>query len=317
MVSEARRATFPSSWHSCSARSSFSSPASAAGCKGRVPARVRDRAPDTSSPRKRERRNMLDFLRNLLDPLFSLMGATLFTFHGWGAPWWLAIIMLTIVVRMLLFPITYRQVKSMRRMQDLKPDMDGIRADYKDDVKKQREEMAKLYQERQVNQLGGCLPIVIQFPIFIVLYYTIRHFDTLESFRTGGLLWFQNLTAPDHLFILPVLYVLTMMASQELTIRNTATQQMQLMRFLPVIFGFFLARFPSGLFVYWITSNCITFAQNFVIYNVLPHKNVETEEVKPAQQERHEVPQAQKPTQNQKKSGRARNRKKKKMGKRK
>ena len=260
---------------------------------------------------------MLDFLRNLLDPLFSLMGATLSTFHGWGAPWWLAIIMLTIVVRTLLFPITYRQVKSMRRMQDLKPDMDGIRAEYKDDVKKQREEMAKLYQERQVNPLGGCLPIVIQFPIFIVLYYTIRHFDTLESFRTGGLLWFQNLTAPDHLFILPVLYVLTMMASQELTIRNTATQQMQLMRFLPVIFGFFLARFPSGLFVYWITSNCITFAQNFVIYNVLPHKNVETEEVKPAQQERHEVPQAQKPTQNQKKSGRARNRKKKKMGKRK
>src|SRR5215212_3358 len=140
---------------------------------------------------------MLDFLRNLLDPLFNLMGATLSTFHGWGAPWWLAIVMLTIVVRTLLFPITYRQVKSMRRMQDLKPDMDRIRAEYKDDVQKQRE----------VNPLGGCLPIFIQLPIFLVLYYTIRHFDTLESFRTGGLLWFQNLTQPDHLFILPVLYV--------------------------------------------------------------------------------------------------------------
>src|SRR5215212_7619093 len=81
---------------------------------------------------------MLDFLRNLLDPLFNLMGATLSTFHGWGAPWWLAIVMLTIVVRTLLFPITYRQVKSMRRMQDLKPDMDRIRAEYKDDVQKQR-----------------------------------------------------------------------------------------------------------------------------------------------------------------------------------
>jgi YidC/Oxa1 family membrane protein insertase len=260
---------------------------------------------------------MLDFLRNLLDPLFNLMGGTLSTFHGWGAPWWLAIVMLTIVVRTLLFPITYRQVKSMRRMQDLKPDMDRIRADYKDDVQKQREEMAKLYQERQVNPLGGCLPIFIQLPIFLVLYYTIRHFDTLESFRTGGLLWFQNLTQPDHLFILPVLYVLTMMASQELTIRNTAPQQKQLMRFLPIIFGVFLARFPAGLFVYWVTSNLITFAQNYMIYYVLPHKNVETEEVKPAQQERHEVPQAQKPTQNQKKSGRARNRKKKKVGKRK
>jgi len=269
---------------------------------------------------------MLDFLRNLLDPLFNLMGATLSTFHGWGAPWWLAIVMLTIVVRTLLFPITYRQVKSMRRMQDLKPDMDRIRAEYKDDVQKQREEMAKLYKERQVNPLGGCLPIFIQIPIFLVLYYTIRHFDTLESFRTGGLLWFQNLTQPDHLFILPVLYVLTMMASQELTIRNTATQQKQLMRFLPIIFGFFLARFPSGLFVYWITSNCITFTQNYVIYNVLPHKTTDAEEEKtpteaetkaiPAtKQEKREAPQPQKFAQDQKKSGRAKNRKK--VGKRK
>ncbi len=273
---------------------------------------------------------MIDFLRNMLDPLFSLMGATLSTFHGWGAPWWLSIMMLTIIVRTLLFPITYRQVKSMRRMQDLKPDMDRIRTEYKDDTQKQREEMAKLYQERRVNPLGGCLPVFIQLPIFLVLYYTIRHFDTLESFRTGGLFWFPDLTQPDHLFILPVFYVLTMMASQELTIRNTATQQKQLMRFLPVVFGFFLARFPSGLFVYWITSNCITFTQNYVIYNVLPHKKAETEEEKPPteaekktalatkkDQDKREVPRAQKPAQEQKKSGRAKNRKKKKVGKRK
>src|SRR5215204_1753691 len=265
---------------------------------------------------------MLDFLRNLLDPLFSIMGATLSTFHGWGAPWWLSIVMLTIVVRTLLFPITYRQVKSMRRMQDLKPDMDRIRAEHKDDVQKQREEMTKLYQERNVNPLGGCLPVVIQLPIFLVLYYTIRHFDKLASFRTGGLLWFTDLTQPDHLFILPVLYVLTMMASQELTIRNTAPQQAQLMRFLPIIFGFFLARFPAGLFVYWVTSNLITFAQNYVIYYVLPHKPVDTEGDKSStvaekkstpttEQEKPAVPQ------NQKKSGRARNRKKKKVGKKK
>jgi YidC/Oxa1 family membrane protein insertase len=267
---------------------------------------------------------MLEFLRNLLDPLFNLMGATLSTFHGWGAPWWLSIVMLTVVVRTLLFPITYRQVKSMRKMQDLKPDMDRIRAEYKDDVQKQREEMAKLYQERQVNPLGGCLPIFIQLPIFLVLYYTIRHFDTLESFRTGGLLWFQNLTQPDHLFILPVLYVATMMASQELTLRNTASQQKQLMRFLPIIFGFFLARFPSGLFVYWITSNCITFAQNYVIYYVLPHKKPETEEAKSSTETTGEtVPTANEEKekapvpQTQKKSGRAKNRKKKKVGKRK
>src|SRR5918994_381127 len=270
---------------------------------------------------------MLDSLRNLLDPLFNVTGGTLSTFHGWGAPWWLAIVMPTVVVRTLLFPITYRQVKSMRRMQDLKPDMDRIRAEYKDDVQKQREEMAKLYQERQVNPLGGCLPIFIQLPIFLVLYYTIRHFDTLESFRTGGLFWFQDLTQPDHLFILPVLYVLTMMAAQEISIRNTSPQQAQLMRMMPLVFGAFLAfsGFPSGLFVYWITSNCITFIQNYVI----PHQKPEDVQEEPPPETEMETSSAtkngdvngkalqnHKPAQPQTRSGRARNRKKKKVGKR-
>ena len=136
----------------------------------------------------------------------------------------------------------------MRRVRDLKPDMDRIRAEYKDDVKKQREEMAKLYQERKVNPLGGCLPILVQLPIFIVLYYTIRHFDTLESFRDR---WppvaLQNLTQPDHLFILPVLYVLTMMASQELTIRNTPLSRCSCAS-AHNLWASSSQRFPSGLF---------------------------------------------------------------------
>ena len=214
---------------------------------------------------------MLDFMRNLFDPLFSAMGATLTTFHGWGTPWWLAIVMLTVVVRTLLFPLTYRQVKNMRKMQDLKPEMDEVRARYKDDVPKQREEIARLYQERKVNPLGGCLPIFVQLPIFLVLYYTIRQFDKLDSFRTGGLFWFTDLTVADPLFILPVAYVVTMMASQELAMRNTVAQQKQIMRFMPLVFGFLLARFPAGLFVYWVASNLITFCQNYLIYRRVPH----------------------------------------------
>src|SRR5829696_4227927 len=190
--------------------------------------------------------------------------------------------------------------------------------------------MVKLYKERKLHPLGGCLPLVIQLPIFLVLYYTIRHFDTLESFRTGGLFWFQDLTQPDHLFILPVLYVLTMMASQEITIRNTAPQQAQLMRLMPLVFGAFLAfsGFPSGLFVYWITSNCITFAQNYVIYYVLPHKKSADleEDISSAEAEKKTAPAANqeeadkvqknhRPAQEQKKSGRTKNRKKKKVGK--
>jgi YidC/Oxa1 family membrane protein insertase len=213
---------------------------------------------------------MLQLLRNLFGPLFDLLGGTLLLFHGWGAPWWLSIIMLTIVVRTLLFPLTVRQVKSMRKMQDLKPDMDALREKHKDDPRKQQEELMKLYGERRVNPLGGCLPLFVQLPILIVLYYTIQEFERLESFRTGGLFWFQDLTAADPYFILPILYVLTMMASQEITIRRVDPQQRMIMRFLPPVFGFFVFSFPAGLFVYWVASNVITFFQNLIIYRNAP-----------------------------------------------
>jgi YidC/Oxa1 family membrane protein insertase len=266
---------------------------------------------------------MLDSLRNLFDPLFSIMGITLTTFHGWGAPWWLAIVLLTVVVRTLLFPITYRQVKSMRKMQELKPDMDRIKVEHKDDVPRQREEIARLYRERKVNPLGGCLPIFVQIPIFLVLYYTIRHFDRLDSFRTGGLFWFTDLTAADPLFILPVAYVVTMMASQELAMRNTVAQQKQIMRFMPIAFGVFLARFPAGLYVYWVTSNLITLCQNYVIYRHALHPPVA--EAGPAavpedttrKGQGEKVAPAPKTAESSTKSGRAKSRKKKGASKKK
>ncbi len=211
---------------------------------------------------------MLDFLRDFFDPLFDLLGFTLTSLHALGAPWWLAIVMLTIVARTLLFPLTIKQVKSMRNMQELKPDIDAIRTEHKEDPRKRQEELVKLYGERKVNPVGGCLPALVQLPIFLVLYYTIKEFETLDSFRTGGLLWFQDLTATDPLYILPVLYVVTMMASQEISARHAAPEQRKLMRFLPLVFGVVLAvgGFPAGLFVYWIASNSISFVQNYLIY---------------------------------------------------
>lgn len=221
---------------------------------------------------------MLQFLRDLFDPLFNVMGYILTTFHGWGAPWWLSIVMLTVVVRTFLFPLTIRQVKSMRKMQDLKPEMDKLRKEHKDDPQKLQQEMLKLYTERGANPLGGCLPILVQLPIFLVLYYTIREFDRLESFRTGGLFWFQDLTVYDPLYILPVLYIATMMISQEIAMQNTAPEQKRIMRFLPLVFGIVLLRFPAGLFVYWVSSNVISIFQNLLIYRNAPKPNVENEE---------------------------------------
>ena len=221
----------------------------------------------------------MSFLRDLFDPLFNLLGATLQEVHSLGAPWWLSIMLLTIGVRTLLFPLTVRQVKSMRGLQQLKPELDEIRKLHKEDPKKQQEETMKLYGERKVNPLNGCLPALVQLPIFLVLYYTIKEFENLESFRTGGLLWFQDLTAADPYFILPVFYVATMMASQEVILRRTNPQQKGLMRAMPLVFGLFLAfgGFPSGLFVYWVTSNIITLCQNLILYRNTPPKATEVE----------------------------------------
>ena len=222
-----------------------------------------------------------DFFQSLFSPIVNVLGAVLLYFHQTlGLQWWLAIVLLTIVIRTLLFPLTVRQVRSMRAMQELRPEMEKIRAKYKDNRQKQQEEQMKLFQENKVNPLGGCLPLLIQMPIIIGIFYVIRKFGggvagaeaEYPSFTTGGVLWFQNLTDHDPLYILPVLSAVTMLASMEITNKAMEPQQRWLMRLMPIGITVFLWSFPAGLFVYWITSNIITFVQNYVIYNYGPGK---------------------------------------------
>jgi YidC/Oxa1 family membrane protein insertase len=136
----------------------------------------------------------------------------------------------------------------------------------------------KLYQERKVNPLGGCLPILVQMPVFIGIFYVIRQFGgytvggrtvppTEPTFHDGGILWFQNLSAPDPIHLLPIISALTMLAATEITAKNIDPQQRWLMRLLPIGITIFLFNFPAGLFVYWITSNLVTLVQNYVIYH--------------------------------------------------
>lgn len=216
---------------------------------------------------------MIEFIERIFAPITNLLGSGLEFFYAQGAPWWLSIAILTIIVRSILFPLTVRQVKSMRAMQDLKPDMDRLRAKYKDNKQKQQEELMKLYQERQVNPFGSCLPLLIQMPIFIAMYVVVNSFgETHESFSSGGMLWFQDLSVQDPFYILPVLSAVTMLAASEITAKNLDPQQRWMMRLLPVVFTVFLISFPAGLFMYWITSNLVTLVQNFLIYNYGPGK---------------------------------------------
>jgi YidC/Oxa1 family membrane protein insertase len=235
-----------------------------------------------------------DFFSNLFSPVVNVLGQVLLFFHDpsgpIGAPWWLSIAMLTVVLRTLLFPLTIKQVKSMRAMQDLKPDMDRIRNQYRDNRTKQQEETMKLYQERGVNPLGGCLPILVQMPVFIGIFYVIRKFGgqpgysepLYPSFTEGGLFWFQDLSHMDPYFVLPVVSALTMLAATEITAKNIDPQQRWIMRLLPIGVTIFLWRFPAGLFVYWITSNLVTLVQNYLIYNHGPGKKPAVESGKKA-----------------------------------
>lgn len=222
---------------------------------------------------------IMNFFQDLFSPVVNVLSVVLLYFHdNLGAPWWLSIVMLTVVVRTLLFPLTIKQVKNMRAMQDLKPEMDRIRAQYRNNRQKQQEEMMKLYQERRVNPLGGCLPILVQLPIFLGIFYVIRLLGgdpnarppippQEPSFTNGGILWFQDLAHADPYYILPILSALTMLAGSAIAMRNVDPQQRLLMYALPVVFTVFLLNFPAGLFVYWITSNVVTIVQNYLIYH--------------------------------------------------
>jgi YidC/Oxa1 family membrane protein insertase len=221
-----------------------------------------------------------DFFSKLFDPIVNVLGQVLLYFHEGplGAPWWVSIALLTVVVRSVLFPLTVKQVKNMRAMQDLRPEMEKIRAQFPNNRQRQQEETMKLYQDRKVNPLGGCLPILVQMPVFIGIFYVIRKFGgytmgdrtippTEPTFHEGGILWFQNLSNPDPTYLLPIISAVTMLAATEITAKNIDPQQRWLMRLLPIGITVFLINFPAGLFVYWITSNLVTLVQNYVIYH--------------------------------------------------
>lgn len=222
-----------------------------------------------------------DFFQNIFSPIVDVLAAILLYFHvNLGLEWWLAIVLLTVVIRTLLFPLTVRQVRSMRAMQELRPELEKIRNKHRNDRQKQQEEQMKLFRERKVNPLGGCLPILLQMPIFIGIFYVIRRFGgdgvrtegTVADFNQGGILWFTDLTAADPYLILPILSAVTMLLSMEITNKSMEPQQRWLMRIMPIGITIFLWRFPAGLFVYWITSNLVTLVQNYVIYHHGPGK---------------------------------------------
>ena len=183
--------------------------------------------------------------------------------HGIIGNWGWSIILLTCFVKAVLFPLSAKAYKSMAKMRKMQPEMQRIKELHGDDRQKMSQEMMKFYQKEKINPLGGCLPMVIQMPVFIALYWMLM--ESIELRHAPFMLWIHDLSAQDPYFILPILMGLSMFLQQQLNPTPPDPTQAKIMKMLPIIFTFFFLWFPAGLVLYWITNNCLSIAQQYFV----------------------------------------------------
>lgn len=172
-------------------------------------------------------------------------------FYAMVGNWGAAIILLTVVVRILVLPFNVYSYKSMKKMQVIQPQIAALRERYKDDQQKQQQEMMALMRENKVNPVGGCLPVLLQFPIFIALYQVLG--NSIELYQAPFTLWIHDLSLKDPFYILPVLMGVTMFIQQKITPNTMDPAQAKVLQFMPLIFTFFMISLPSGLTLYmWV-----------------------------------------------------------------
>ncbi|WP_087023655.1 membrane protein insertase YidC [Thaumasiovibrio subtropicus] len=187
--------------------------------------------------------------------------------------WGVAIIILTFIIRGAMYPLTKAQYTSMAKMRMLQPKLQDMREQFGDDRQRMSQAMMELYKKEKVNPLGGCLPILLQMPIFIAFYWALM--ESVQLRHAPFFLWINDLSAQDPYFILPLLMGGSMFMIQKMS-PTTITDPMQqkIMTFMPVMFTFFFLWFPSGLVLYWLTSNIVTLIQQTLIYRALEKKGL-------------------------------------------
>ncbi len=196
----------------------------------------------------------------LLDYLYQFVG-------NWG---W-AIILLTIVVRIILYPLSYKGMVSMQKLKELAPKMKELQEKYKGEPQKLQAHMMQLYKKHGANPLGGCLPLILQIPVFFAIYRVL--YNAVELKSSEWILWIHDLSIMDPYFILPLLMGASMYWHQSVT-PNTMTDPMQakIFKLLPLLFTIFLITFPAGLVLYWTTNNILSVLQQLIINKVLENK---------------------------------------------
>jgi len=178
--------------------------------------------------------------------------------------WGWAIIFFTLLVKLVLFPLSYKGMMSMQKLKDLAPKMKEIKEKYKGDPAKMNAQMMEMYKKHGANPMGGCLPLLLQIPVFFALYRVLLNADELQG--ASWILWIDNLAVMDPYFVLPVLMGASMWFQQKITPSNfTDPMQEKIFKWFPVIMTLFFIYFPSGLVLYWLVNNLFTIAQQYFI----------------------------------------------------
>jgi YidC/Oxa1 family membrane protein insertase len=188
---------------------------------------------------------------------------TLKFFYGYVGNYGIAIIIVTIILKVLFFPLTHKSYKSMKDMQKIQPKMAALKEKYKDDRDAMNKAVMELYREHKVNPLGGCLPMVVQIPVFFALYKALMF--SIELRHAPFFLWITDLADKDPYYVTPVIMGITMFIQQKMTPSQMDPIQQKMMLALPVVFTFMFLSFPSGLVLYWLVNNILTIGQQMYI----------------------------------------------------
>ncbi len=195
----------------------------------------------------------------IAQPIFWLLKHIHAILGNWG----FSIICLTILIKLLFFPLSAASYKSMARMRAVAPKLAALKEQHGDDRQKMSQAMMELYKKEKINPLGGCLPILVQMPVFLSLYWVLL--ESVEMRQAPWLLWITDLSIKDPYFILPIIMGATMFIQQRLNPTPPDPMQAKVMKMMPIVFTFFFLWFPAGLVLYWVTNNTLSIAQQWYI----------------------------------------------------
>jgi len=179
--------------------------------------------------------------------------------HGWTGNWGVAIIILTIMIKLIFYPLSQASYRSMAKMRVVAPKMQRLKDQYGNDRQRMQQAMMELYKTEKINPLGGCLPIVVQIPVFIALYWALL--GSVEMRQAPFALWITDLSTPDPFYILPILMGATMIIQTRLNPEPPDPVQAKIMKIMPIAFSIFFFFFPAGLVLYWLVNNVLSIAQ--------------------------------------------------------